>query len=57
MSHNKIFNDFVKPLYKIVIKHVNQRYKLLITNPKDIFVTAIYQNTADFVYSASRTWE
>jgi len=27
------------------------------TNPKDIFISALYQNTADFVYSALGTWE
>lgn len=57
MSHNKIFNDYIKPLYKIPIKHVTQRYKLLKTNPKDIFISALYQNTADFVYSELRIWE
>ncbi|MGD0754157.1 MAG: hypothetical protein ABR927_03770 [Bacteroidales bacterium] len=35
----------------------NQRYKLLKTNPKDIFDALIYQSIVDFVYSAYKNWE
>ena len=56
MSHNKIFSVFYQVRAFLYLKDPNQRYKLLKTKSKDIFITASCQNIADFVYSAYKIW-
>jgi hypothetical protein len=43
MSHNKIFKVYDELPVLISSYGTNQRYKLLKTKPKDIFITASYQ--------------
>lgn len=52
MSHNKIIKIMLKSFIYDLLLDNNQRYKISNTKPNDNIISVIYQNTADFVYSA-----